>query len=480
MAQMMYIALTANYPMLFDEEYHLGIIDIYSRQLSPFIASQPPEAAFHGDITRYGSYMFHYIMSFPYRFITLFTIDIQAIVIFLRFICIGFVLAGVAIFRLFLKRTGVSSAISHSAILIFTLIPLVPFALAQLNYDALAFLIIPLLLYFAIRTVETTSNHALWFIGIICLACIGSLVKFTILPIAFGVVLFCSIILYRRYDKRVVKKLVAQFASTSPVTRFLLIFITIISLGLFTERYVVNIIQHKAIEPKCDRLHTREECLQYTVWKRDTTWKEANDAKNVSRDNPIAYTVEYWAPHIFNDFFVVGALVDQTDKTLEIRHLPKGPGSLQASAGNPLLRYGGWVIAIVTIIIFLLARHKIRQKKLLFLILLIFCIYTASLWLRNYTDYLRIGAGTAAQGRYFIALLIPILAIAGLAFSQVFQSIKYRCALFVVFLLLLTQGGGVGNYILYSNQKWYWQEQRQTIVSINSSLRKVIRSFIPL
>ncbi len=53
---MAWIAVSAIYPMLFDEEYHLGIIEIYSHQLSPFITVQPPEAAFHGDITRYGSY----------------------------------------------------------------------------------------------------------------------------------------------------------------------------------------------------------------------------------------------------------------------------------------------------------------------------------------------------------------------------------------------------------------------------------------
>jgi nitrate/nitrite transporter NarK len=35
--EMAWIALSAIYPMLFDEEYHLGIIDIYARQISPFI-----------------------------------------------------------------------------------------------------------------------------------------------------------------------------------------------------------------------------------------------------------------------------------------------------------------------------------------------------------------------------------------------------------------------------------------------------------
>ena len=91
-AEMAWIALSAIYPMLFDEEYHLGIIDIYARQISPFIASQPAEASFHGDITRYGSYLFHYLISFPYRFISIFTDDLPTKIIALRFNCIGIVI----------------------------------------------------------------------------------------------------------------------------------------------------------------------------------------------------------------------------------------------------------------------------------------------------------------------------------------------------------------------------------------------------
>ena len=477
--QMGYIAYSTNYPMLFDEEYHLGIIDIYSRQVSPFITSQPPEAAFHGDITRYGSYLFHYVMSFPYRFITLFTNDIQAIVISLRFICIALVVLGMVMFRLFLLRAGVSAAITHSALVIFTLIPLVPFALSQLNYDALAFMVIPSLLYAALRTTEKQKNYSLWFVALTALALVGSLVKFTILPIAFAAVVFCVMSLYKNTGMNALNYLIADLKKAHRLITVPLLVIVCIAAGLFIERYIVNIIQHRNIEPKCDRIHTREECMQYTVWRRDTTWKEANDAKQVVRDNPLVYTNGYWAPHIFNDFFVVGALVNQTDKPLELRHLPSGPGSLQASAGNPVLRYSGWVIAVISLFVVWRYWRHIPHKKLIALIALVLIIYTTSLWIRNYTDYLRIGAGTAAQGRYFIPLLNPILAVVGLALASALRHTKNRAIILTIFLLLFTQGGGVGNYILYSNQRWYWQEQRQTITSLNNSLRKILRTVIP-
>jgi hypothetical protein len=118
-AELSLLALSATYPMLFDEEYHLGIIDIYSRQISPFITTQPLDAAFHGDITRYGSYLFHYFMSWPYRFIQLFTNDIMTTVIILRLICISMVLAGVVMWRKVLLDLRVSKPLVHTTLLVF-------------------------------------------------------------------------------------------------------------------------------------------------------------------------------------------------------------------------------------------------------------------------------------------------------------------------------------------------------------------------
>jgi len=40
LAQAVWVALSVAYPMLFDEHFHLGVISIYSEQLSPFITKQ--------------------------------------------------------------------------------------------------------------------------------------------------------------------------------------------------------------------------------------------------------------------------------------------------------------------------------------------------------------------------------------------------------------------------------------------------------
>ncbi len=472
--QTIWIALSAIYPMLFDEEYHLGIIDIYSRQFSPFIYTQPPEASFHGDITRYGSYMFHYLMSFPYRLTQLFNLDLQSTIVAMRLVSIGFVVAGLFVFRAFLLRAGLTKSLAHLAIGFFTLIPLVPFAMSQINYDSLAFLLIAAIFYLAIRSTQTSNKQIHWIVGLLSVSALACLVKFTILPIAFSTVLFVIIMLCKKHKKQTLIYIRKQISSLPKLQLIGLSLLFIFAVGMFGERYATNIVKYQTIEPKCDRIHSRDSCIQYTVWRRDTTWKANNDAINKPRDNPFQYTSSYWAPHIFNDFFVTAAFVYQTDKELEIRYLPT---TMKASAGNPLLRYAGWVMFAISVVVLAVSWRKLPLAAFRYIVLMTVLIYAVSLWSRNYSDYINIGAGTAAQGRYFIPLLIPIFAMVGLAFRHYLVRIRYQLAFLLTCGLLLSQGGGVATYILYSNTQWYWPEQRKMINDINTNARKILRSY---
>lgn len=474
--QTIWIALSTIYPMIFDEEYHLGVIDIYSRQISPFVTTQPAEAAFHGDITRYGSYLFHYLMSFPYSIISHFTNDLQTTIILMRLICIGFVVGGLLIFRKFLLRAGVTKSLTHLAIGIFTLIPLVPFASSQINYDSLAFLMVATIFYLTIRAIERSKHHIIWLMLLLSVSALSCLVKFTILPIAFSCILFVGVILLRRHGKKVGPILLQEYKKLAKPLLIVLTLLFIISLGMFTERYGVNLIQYHAIEPKCDRIHSAEVCIQYAVWRRDITWKQINDTIGLKRDNPVQYSTTYWVPHILGDFFVVGSPVYNHDQPLQIRYLPV---TVQAATSNAILRYGGLTLLGLALVVLVITWRKLPNRKLRYLVMLTVLIYTISLWVQNYSAYLNIGAGVAAQGRYLIPLMIPILAIIGLAFRRLLGRMRYQVAFLVICLMLLSQGGGVANYILFSNSRWYWVENRQTITNTNQSARQFLRLFIP-
>lgn len=59
--------------MAFDERLPLGIITLYAHHLSPFWQAQPAHADAFGAVFRDPSYLYHWLMSFPYRFVSIFT-----------------------------------------------------------------------------------------------------------------------------------------------------------------------------------------------------------------------------------------------------------------------------------------------------------------------------------------------------------------------------------------------------------------------
>lgn len=476
--QMAWIALSHIYPMLFDEEYHLGIIDIYSRQISPFITAQPPEAAFHGDITRYSSYLFHYLMSFPYRVVSLFTADLMTKVIVLRFLCIVLVTVGLWLFRRVLLNFGVSRTVAHSVLLVFTLIPLVPFALAQINYDALVFLLVPLMLYLTQKASLKSSGQARHIILLLVTGSFGALTKFTVLPIWLGCLAYVGICLWRQYRGGILKTLVRQYKLTGRLKIIVVSLVLVLAGGLLIERFGLNVARYHALEPSCEELHTTEECLKNTVFRRNFTWQQRYQTEAYTLLNPLEYTVYYWVPHIFSDLFVTAALIYPDKNDMSLRSLP---GAIEGSPGNIVLRVAGWVTlaAAFAVVFIAIARRRFRRQNIVVLSGLILVIYSASLWIKNYGDYLNIGTPVAAQGRYYIPLLILILCIVAMAFKEVIKNPKVYVSVLVISLLLLSQGGGVGNYMLYSNKSWYWPKNERAIETANLAARRVLRTFTP-
>ena len=135
--QALWIACSGRYPMAFDEDFHLGIIRLYAHHLSPFWSGQPAGADAYGAIARDPSYLYQWLISFPYRLITVFTNDQTIQVLILRFVNIGLFAWGLSVYRRLLLKTGASAAIVHSCLLVLVLIPVVPLLAAQINYDNL-------------------------------------------------------------------------------------------------------------------------------------------------------------------------------------------------------------------------------------------------------------------------------------------------------------------------------------------------------
>ena len=192
--QSAWLALTARYPMAFDENYHYGLIKLHANQWLPWFTHQPAAAAEFGSVVRDPSYLYHYLLSLPYRLLK--PLGDTPTILSLRFINIGLFMAGLLLMRRVLLRLQLSPAFTHVSLAMLTLIPVVPFLAATINYDNVfvpifaAALLLTFTIFddFAARHVSAARLLALG-----SLLLLGCLVKYPFLPVAL--VLGLSVVL---------------------------------------------------------------------------------------------------------------------------------------------------------------------------------------------------------------------------------------------------------------------------------------------
>ena len=463
--QAAWFALTVQYPMAFDENYHFGVIQLYAQQWLPFMSTQPPASEAFSDLTRYDSYMFHYLMSFPYRFISAFISNQTAQIIILRFINIGLFIGGMFLFRNLLRRIHMSQALINFAFLILILIPIVPFLAATISYDNLAFLVAPFFISLIISCSHAIRRNSLPVtIVVLMLAAgiFGSLVKYAFLPIfAAGLIYLLIVWLRAGAKQKVLKGVWRSFVLERRVVQISLIAIAILSLGLFTERYGVNFVQYHRFEPTCDQIRSESECVQFGPWGRDHATKLRVEATNPPYDPPMQIFVPAWvANYMFRLYFAINYNYD-TQIPLPIPYIT------------------AYVIGMFGLLLCLVFwRTIIKIDRYLLLFALILVLYIGALFYTNFSGYLRLHTIVAANGRYLILVLPLLFALLGLAYRELFirifksRAVNALITLSIVVLCLTLNGGGMESHLLRSQSTWYWQNGPAP--TINMTLKNIL------
>ena len=129
----LYIALTARYPMAFDEYAHYGIAKLYTSSWSPFLSNVPDSASVYGAVARDPSFLYHYLLSFPLRLLELCSLSMTWQILILRFLNIGIAVVSLFIYRRLILKLQATGLIANGILLFFTLIPVVPLIAGQIT-----------------------------------------------------------------------------------------------------------------------------------------------------------------------------------------------------------------------------------------------------------------------------------------------------------------------------------------------------------
>lgn len=467
-----WIALSGRYPMAFDENFHLGIIRLYAHQWSPWFAQQPPGPAMFGAVVRDPSYLYHWLMSFPYRLTDALFHSEFLDVLSLRFLSIALIVVGLLIFRRLLQYVPISAALRNVVFLFFALTPLTSLAAAQINYDNLLFPLVGLCLLLAVQIMQTLRRSQRLdvrrLLSLISICMVASLVKYSFLPIFAGIVVYLLIVLWMQRKTLSWRQVRAHIAiDTKRMWRQPSFLLGIAGLAaaaaLFVPTYGYNLAKYHTPAPECDQVISVDRCRAYGAWNRNYTYAQSKASVSA---NPVTFTKHWGGTYFYSVFSVVNG--EYSGFMLE-RPLP-------VLFWTALIMFWTGLAVIV-----LFARRVFATAPARFLGIMLL-VYIATLWLQNYSDYIHLGKHVAEQGRYLIILMLAAYALVAMALTRSINVLRYRPQLLKLLLLgigllFVLQGGGMATYIVRTDDSWWW-EQNVLARNINHAAQTVLKSLI--
>ena len=456
----LWIALTAGYPMAFDEDFHLGLIRLYAEHPSPFWSAQPAGGDAFGAVARDPSYLFHWLMSFPYRFLGLFTDNESVRIILMRFLNIGLFVTCLPLFRRLLVRAGASPALANGSLALFVMIPIVPMVAGQINYDNL---LLPVTALFLIKALALRDSNVKIrgpiFIQLVSLGICGSLIKFAFLPIFVAVVAWTLWTIRR--DWLVRRKYINSLSKYIRTTAGILTVLTLLVLsGLAIERYGVNLVRYGDPIPDCGKVLALENCQFYGPYYRD--YMLAENRTNFDTD-PVFFVQEWFFGMWLRTFFAVdGPLTGfQTRGPLAVPAITAIV--IMSLSAIALLKYGRQLYRSLPAAVSLFGFVGLT--------------YIGAVFVQQYKAYLHTGVPVALNGRYLLLIIIPVIFLAALATGYLLRSNRTaKTALLALVLILSAYGGGVLTYIIRSNDAWYWNNS--VVRQVNHSVKDYVGPLI--
>ena len=465
--QASWIALSALYPMAFDEDFHFGIIKIYSTHLSPFLTEHPANADAFGAVTRDPSYLYHYLMSFPYRLLTHIFEGETARIIVLRILNVAMFAYALVLFRHLLFRLTQSRAFTHVSLAIFTLIPIVPQLAAHINYDNLLMILVAwsCLLVTDIYRQFAAGRVDFRKVATLCIVCLlTSVVKYAFLPIFFAIIVFVLFAAFRSFHSwpSLRDALRLNWTHISKRTKLGLLAMILVAGGLFFQRFGINVIRYHQPIPSCELVLTIDHCSAYGPWNRD--YRLAQTKSPDSTKNPVVYTGLWFRGLFWRLFFAINS---------PLRNYTNYP-PLPFPAISALA-----IMGITLILLIIYARSVFSRQPLLLFAGLVVLIYSTSLWVEDYKMFIETGQPVAINGRYMIPVLLLLAAVGWrvwCVFLERVRATQLKAVLASAALLCFMQGGGVFTFIMRSDPSWYWPNQH--VIDANATAQKILDPII--
>ncbi|GAA4175533.1 hypothetical protein [Gryllotalpicola koreensis] len=439
------IALTAKPQLLYDEYYHFGIIGVYSKQLSPFITHQTAATAPLGDLTRMGSFLYHYLLSFPERLAVHAGASLETQFRLLRTITVLMAGASLYWFRRCLTDTGVPSAVANTAIAVYVALPITSFLGATINYDNLLLLLAAMHLSLGVRIYTDRRRSMTFYVMFLATGVLASLTKFEFIPafIATFVILAVRFVLVRRSQplERGLPLLPAR--RPAPIAALVGAAALLVA-GIYAvaARYVLNALTYGTPQPDCGDLHAVAFCLKYGPWERNYELGLSHPVATPLNPKVIGQYLPQWITNMLSTIHTDGV---QT-------HVYGGP-----AAFSSMLSYA---VPVAIVILAIGLGFVLRRPGFQFLTIAA-AFYLAVLFHAELSYYLRYGQANIISARYVMFFVPIFLGAVGLALSVIVRRLypvagsAVNVGIFLLLAVLSLDGGWFTTFMVGANPDWF-------------------------
>lgn len=428
-----WIALTALVGMVYDERWHLDSIEVFAAQSLPWFAAEAPQEGV-GAASRSASYLYHYLLSFPFRWLEGAGVAEVHVVMVLRLITVAIHVAALWCMMRAARAAGASPGVVNLAALGYAALPVVPFLAAQVNYDSLMLLLLAACGWAAI--VQLAPGRATWLgiVGAVALGLAAVLTKFNAAPVVLVLLAWVAIAVVRNGRMPALPRTTAGRIGFGVIA-----VLAAIVISLCFERYVGNLLQYGAPSPDCGEVLGAERCESYLVWERNREADAAFPDAPVSLSGMAQFFFGEWLPRM-----------PMYLQAVWFWHAPPTVSTL-VSLATPVA-----MIAVPAVALCAGAASPVLRR--IAPLLVAGAAYIALLFWHNYGEWRAFGEPLGVQGRYLLPVVVPVavLAIAGTA--AVLRTSKIgtlALALGAVGAVLLASQGGVAAFIVSSHPSWF-------------------------
>ena len=298
-----------------DGNRHMSAIYYYAdRPIAdgPFVQEMEPSDLSMGDLVRFPSYMYYYLMSFPVKAALALSWSDWAIILLVRFIGIGFGVLALVVFRKILRELKIETLVTNLSVLaLATMGAFAYFAPAE-NYDMLALLLWFCFFLPSVRLFTRRDTTQLYWM--LLSFCIISVTKYTYAPFAGLIGLAAvSTYIYRVGGfavayQRLKKDWAQLWRKTRKWVIALATVVLVISVGLFVERIGINLVKYQSLSPNCAKVHSDEACRNFGVYNRNVTrLEQVKKGEAYTQDyDPIVYTKDWIWRYYTSMYYYMG------------------------------------------------------------------------------------------------------------------------------------------------------------------------------